>query len=138
MPVSVNGPLTVSPKITVSANAGRFRHGVHTAYVQVLYGIHTRAFDPFDPLGASGPTHDRRAGLITLTIGVDGIPVEETEVNEHSCVMVDTINLAEIDLSFWAILGRDFDHRFAVHENTHIAIAPLSLISPSRAPPVLI
>ncbi len=76
--------------------------------------------------------------MVTLTIGADGIPVEEAEENEHDCVIADTVSLAEVEQPFWTALSRDFDHRFAIRENTQIATVSLSLLSPSRAPPVLV
>ena len=76
--------------------------------------------------------------LIVLTIGTDGVPIETEDSTQHPCVMGDTISVAENTLPFWAVLGRDFAHHFAIHENAQADVQHLALISPTRAPPVLV
>ncbi len=77
-------------------------------------------------------------GLITLTIGADGQPVEAVETEPHPCVMSEVLTLAYADVPLWQRLAADYAHDFAIRENTRVFDSHLSRIAHSRAPPVMI
>ncbi len=77
-------------------------------------------------------------GLVTLTIGADGIPVETPQIEQHDCVLADITVVAEMAPQFWEKLAWDHRLRFAVTESEWMPGNPLRRRSPTRGPPVLI
>ncbi|MDX8350282.1 hypothetical protein SLH49_20005 [Cognatiyoonia sp. IB215446] len=76
--------------------------------------------------------------MVTLTIGADGEPIEVTDTADHVCIKSDVVKAAALVDPFWSELDRSYAFRFAIRESTRSAPSPLTRISPSRAPPVVV
>ncbi|MEJ6404335.1 hypothetical protein [Yoonia sp. 2307UL14-13] len=76
-------------------------------------------------------------GLITLTIGPEGEPIEVVENQQHPCVMSEGVTFATVAIPFWQKLAADYFHAFAIRENTRILDDHLIRLALTRAPPVV-
>lgn len=75
-------------------------------------------------------------GLVVVTLGPDGTPIEQTDTPEHRCVMSENPAVADVTIPFWQRLAGDYHNHFGIVENLTLQPNDLMIIGPTRGPPV--
>ena len=77
------------------------------------------------------------SGMTTITLGPDGTPLSEVEINEEPCTMGVAVVAEARPPAFWQVLARRIDQWAALHAHSDPTRPLYDRRRPARAPPSL-